>query len=244
MTTIPIQISGKIALCDKHYVISANSDYTLEFRFDSAWDDISVKTARLIFDDQRMDLVFTGNTVALPRIPVCTRLFVGVFSDTLASTAAEIGCIVSVADSDAAPTSEFTPSQYDQIVALINAVRLRQIDTITRSADTVTAVYTDGTSDSFTVADGVSVQSAAVYTNGNLSLTLSNGDVLTCGNVKGAKGDAFTYSDFTPAQLAALKGEKGEKGDPFTYSDFTQAQLAGLVQGVYDRLTAAEGGSF
>ena len=30
---------------------------------------------------------------------------------------------------------------------------------------------------------------------------------------QGEKGDAFTYADFTPEQLAALKGEKGDKGD-------------------------------
>ena len=30
---------------------------------------------------------------------------------------------------------------------------------------------------------------------------------------KGDKGEAFTYSDFTPAQLENLKGEKGEKGE-------------------------------
>lgn len=30
---------------------------------------------------------------------------------------------------------------------------------------------------------------------------------------KGDKGDAFLYSDFTPEQLAGLKGEKGDKGD-------------------------------
>mgnify|MGYP002530383172 CR=1 FL=1 len=30
---------------------------------------------------------------------------------------------------------------------------------------------------------------------------------------KGEKGAAFTYADFTTAQLAALKGEKGDKGD-------------------------------
>ena len=29
---------------------------------------------------------------------------------------------------------------------------------------------------------------------------------------KGDKGDAFTYSDFTSEQLAALKGEKGDTG--------------------------------
>lgn len=30
---------------------------------------------------------------------------------------------------------------------------------------------------------------------------------------KGDKGDPFTYEDFTPEQLASLKGEKGDKGD-------------------------------
>ena len=30
---------------------------------------------------------------------------------------------------------------------------------------------------------------------------------------KGEKGDAFTYTDFTAEQLAALKGPKGDKGD-------------------------------
>ena len=44
-------------------------------------------------------------------------------------------------------------------------------------------------------------------------------------SLKGEKGEAFTYSDFTAEQLAALKGEKG---DPFKYSDFTPAQLASL----------------
>lgn len=60
------------------------------------------------------------------------------------------------------------------------------------------------------------------------------------GRFKGDKGDKgdpgkpFTYADFTPEQLAALKGEKGDKGDPgekgkaFTYADFTEAQLAAL----------------
>ncbi|MGI6535109.1 MAG: BppU family phage baseplate upper protein [Eggerthellaceae bacterium] len=58
--------------------------------------------------------------------------------------------------------------------------------------------------------------------------------------IKGEKGDAFTYSDFTSEQLAALKGEKGDqgatgatgatgpKGDSFTYADFTAEQLASL----------------
>ena len=54
------------------------------------------------------------------------------------------------------------------------------------------------------------------------------------GQLKGAKGDPFTYDDFTPEQLASLKGPQGEigvqgpKGDPFVYSDFTPEQLSAL----------------
>lgn len=55
---------------------------------------------------------------------------------------------------------------------------------------------------------------------------------------QGERGAAFTYADFTPAQLAALTGPtgpqgatgpKGDKGDAFTYADFTAAQLAALT---------------
>ena len=51
---------------------------------------------------------------------------------------------------------------------------------------------------------------------------------------RGPKGDAFTYEDFTPEQLNALKGQqgepgvKGDKGDAFTYADFTEEQLEAL----------------
>lgn len=51
------------------------------------------------------------------------------------------------------------------------------------------------------------------------------GDVALHFQGVGIKGDPFTYDDFTPEQLAALKGDKG---DPFTYDDFTPEQLAAL----------------
>ena len=78
--------------------------------------------------------------------------------------------------------------------------------------------------------------------NGTYEFDVMNGN-------KGDKGDAFTYSDFTAEQLAALKGEKG---DAFTYSDFTAEQLAALkgekgdtgsglrILGYYETLTALE----
>ena len=47
----------------------------------------------------------------------------------------------------------------------------------------------------------------------------------------GPKGDPFRYEDFTPEQLAALKGPKGDKGDD-GLSAFNIAQLNGF-QGTY-----------
>ena len=91
-----------------------------------------------------------------------------------------------------------------------------------------------------------SISEVAMNENGDLSVILTDGTSVPLGNAKGPKGDkgdagdAFTYSDFTAEQLAALKGgkgdtgetgakgDKGDKGDAFTYSDFTAAQLASL----------------
>ena len=57
--------------------------------------------------------------------------------------------------------------------------------------------------------------------NGTYEFDVMNGN-------KGDKGDAFTYSDFTAEQLAALKGEKGDTG-------------SGLrILGYYETLTALE----
>lgn len=53
---------------------------------------------------------------------------------------------------------------------------------------------------------------------------------------KGDKGDAFTYDDFTPEQLAKLKGEKG---DAFIYDDFTPEQIEGLKQPATDAARVA-----
>lgn len=42
------------------------------------------------------------------------------------------------------------------------------------------------------------------------------------------KGKAFTYEDFTPEQLEALRGGKGDKGEAFKFEDFTLEQLKKL----------------
>ena len=60
--------------------------------------------------------------------------------------------------------------------------------------------------------DGVSVTDIDVNANNQIVFTMSDGSEIISGKiptVKGDKGDPFTYSDFTPEQLAALKGADG-----------------------------------
>ena len=60
--------------------------------------------------------------------------------------------------------------------------------------------------------DGVSVTDIDVNANNQIVFTMSDGSEIISGKiptVKGDKGDPFTYSDFTPEQLSALKGADG-----------------------------------
>ena len=74
----------------------------------------------------------------------------------------------------------------------------------------VDAIKTGG----FGALDGATF-TPSVSSDGVLSWTNDKGkDNPASVNIKGPKGDAFTYADFTAAQLNALKGAKGDKGDP------------------------------
>lgn len=67
----------------------------------------------------------------------------------------------------------------------------------------------------------------AVDADGNLSWN-NDGDLENPEpvNIKGGKGDPFTYEDFTPEQLANLKGKQGDPGITFTPSVDSEGNLS------------------
>ena len=76
----------------------------------------------------------------------------------------------------------------------------------------VDAIKTGG----FGALDGATF-TPSVSSDGVLSWTNDKGkDNPASVNIKGPKGDAFTYADFTAAQLEALRGPKGDRGDPLS----------------------------
>lgn len=189
MPEIKIKISEKIALCRKRYLISSNENYTVTFEFDNEWKEHEAKTARFFFDSSYVDVAFLGNTVSVPKVIPCETLGIGVFTDGLSSTAADIGCVLSAKDLPTEKVGELTNDQYETLLSLLNALDLRQIKSVERIGGNVKIIYTDETTSVFPIYDGVSVSGATVNEEGVLTLTLSDGKTLTAGNVKGEKGE-------------------------------------------------------
>ena len=57
--------------------------------------------------------------------------------------------------------------------------------------------------------DGISVTDIDVNANNQIVFTMSDGTEFISGKIPTVKGDPFKYSDFTPEQLDALKGDSG-----------------------------------
>lgn len=90
--------------------------------------------------------------------------------------------------------------------------------------DTEAALSTAVTSPSAGDAYGVgTAEPYEIYIYDSEKGWVNNG---TIQGEKGDKGDAFTYSDFTSEQLAALKGEKGDTGATFTPSVASDGTLS------------------
>lgn len=120
---IQISVIDKIAkqTCDTVYVCG-NSDYVVDFSFDSDWDEYLVKTARFITGDSRVfDVVFEGDSCEVPTISKTHVLHVGVFAGELCTTtAAKVLARKSILCDDGSP-EEPAPDVYAQIMDKLNA---------------------------------------------------------------------------------------------------------------------------
>lgn len=106
-------------------IVCGNSGYTVNFTFDTDWDGMEYKTARFVYvqagEVKYQDVVFAGTTAEVPVMANTKEVRVGVFAGELrTSTPAVIPCELSIRCGTGAPDDP-TPSQYDQIMALLAA---------------------------------------------------------------------------------------------------------------------------
>ena len=121
---INISVVGKRpAVNGTPIIVCGNSDYIIKFTFDDEWEELPVKTARFIYvqtgEVKCEDVPFEGDTVQVPILTKTREVRIGVFAGDLhTSTPAVIPCELSVRCL-AGAVPDPTPSQYDEIMALI-----------------------------------------------------------------------------------------------------------------------------
>ena len=78
-------------------IVCGNSDYVIEFAFDTEWAAHEEKIARFIWNGAYKDVTFTGTTCPVPIITHTTEVIVGVYAGDLSTTtSATIPCQKSI----------------------------------------------------------------------------------------------------------------------------------------------------
>lgn len=117
-----VTVSNRVAKYSQRdgFIVCGNSDYEVEFNFDSEWDGLTVKTARFKYNGAAVDVVFSGDTVSVPKIRNTTALTVGVYAgDLKTTTPATIPAVKSILCEDGLPPDP-EPDVYAQIMEMLN----------------------------------------------------------------------------------------------------------------------------
>lgn len=180
MPTINIMVRHRRAKSPVSHIVCGNKDYTARFDFDAEWDAYDAKTARFIWNGQYEDVVFSGDTCAIPQINNAQACEVGVFAgDLRTTTSAIIKCDKSILCGNGSP-AEPSPDVYAQIMEAINFGKF--------GGYYIPAVEQ---------LDEERMLVTFAPTSENLPPVLPLEIALP-------RGDAFTYEDFTDEQLDGL----------------------------------------
>ena len=107
--TLNITVADKVATYRSRdgYIVCGNSDYVIQFAFDSDWDAHTEKTARFVLNGQFVDVDFTGTECSVPIITNVSQVEVGVYAgDLCTTTPAIIECKKSILCEDAEASVE------------------------------------------------------------------------------------------------------------------------------------------
>lgn len=112
----PVYTAGTTVVCD-------NSDYIVHWDLDAEWSAYDTKTMRVIYmDSTYADTVFTGDSVALPPVPVPGCVQIGLYAgDIHTSRMVLLRALSSVRSASGAPADP-TPDVYDQLMELIKGM--------------------------------------------------------------------------------------------------------------------------
>lgn len=97
MPVINISVENKIAEADGTLYVCDNSDFVAKFAFDAEWEAYENKTARFVYNNSYVDVVFTGNECPVPIISGTYFFNIGVYAGNLhTTTPARVPCKKSI----------------------------------------------------------------------------------------------------------------------------------------------------
>lgn len=136
MPTIHINVKNRVATANgDSRIINGNSDYSIEFDFDSEWADLNNKIGIFAYNDAAahkwayQPVMFSGNTCAVPILRDIHCVYVGVTAGNVrVTTPAKVQCRLSIsdyADTEEPPSADI----WGQILAKLDELQT-EIDEI------------------------------------------------------------------------------------------------------------------
>gem|GEM_PF-560745 len=205
---LTVKVRKKVAQGCGRRIVCANSDYTVRFDLDEEWSGYAAKTMRVDYGNGTYtDVVFTGETAALPVIRGRRMIRIGLYAGNIhTTTPAAYECEESISDAGGIPAAP-EADVYAQLTELLESGKIKG-----EKGDTGARGPQGEKGD--TGAAGPKGDPGEQGPQGEKGDTGAAGPQGATGprGPQGETGAAFTYDMFTAAQLAALKGEKGDKG--------------------------------
>ena len=238
---IRIEINGRDGYCVERETITTGSvGLAVQLSFSADWDGLG-KAAVFKGSGQKVDAAALDGSCEIPPEVLTKaggRLWLGVLGtgnegQTVIPTVwVELGTIEEGTSSDGVIPGEVTPTLAQQILEAAQAAVTKATSALAKAQAVEQAAENgefDG-EDGATGPQGPKGDTGATGPQGPKGDTGDTGPQGPTGETgpAGPKGDAFTYADFTPAQLEALtgptgpagatgpqgpKGDKGDKGD-------------------------------
>ena len=241
---ISISVTNKNAKADDPpSIVCGNSDYTVDFNFDSEWADYTVKTARFSYIvcgqlKRYIDVVFSGDECSVPVFHNIDAVEVGVYAgDLRTSTPAIIPCKKSILCDGGAPDA---PSEdvYNQIMEQLATVKPPDINiensegagSLQQELDAISWVPDASQTDVIT--------NTAIQKDGDALLTGAFGDFSAMmGGKSQAKGKRAFAEGTSTIALGNYSHAEGNK----TFAKAVNSHAEGLLTNALGEVSHAEG---
>lgn len=216
----PVCTAGTTVVCD-------NSDYIVHWDLDAEWSAYDTKTMRVVYmDSTYADTVFTGDSVAMPPVPVPGCVQIGLYAgDIHTSRMALLRALSSVRSASGAPANP-TPDVYDQLMELIKGMGGVDPDDIAKAVADYLAAHPIEETDP-TVPEWAKAKTKPTYSAAEVG-AISQSDLQAATDAALAQAKASGEFD-GPAGPRGPAGAPGKDGAGMDVTGATVGQIAKIA---------------